>query len=1311
MTSSDLAQKPFYCREWVFQKLLHCFDQRSNWKTCGALLVGGAGCGKTSLCCEIVHPSGRLQRALNRRLLAYHFCQAQNINTLSVTHFIQSLVSQLSDSLPKSYKERLKSDPAIQESLSPINLVKDADDAFKKAVVFPLIDLELPKHTMFLLVDSVDEGLCTNDRSDPKFKNNSSKTITELLASHHHLFPQWLMLICTTRRQNKNIARMFSGFRKICIDDLRKSQVVRDIQQYILSRLESEESLRQHMSRDTAEMLNQLHIKSNGCFLYLERVLDGISDGCVVLREIKDIPGTLNGLYLWFCQRLLNSKHFSKVRPLLNVILASPEPLSEEQLSSIIHSVYQYMTAEEFHKRFSLLRRIFSLPRDSKVIQFHHSFGEWFLDVKHCTRRFLCSANEGHAMIAFHYTLRCSKPPGYEETHKLAYHLSRVNPLPVWTNFSDTNLLPLLWLIDSGAQISDSMTIPCYDRKTVNFLEGASNCFKSDVDLKSNKFETNFGLVSSPKFEKNLAVYSNTSLPSNLYEVDINGRNTLHLLAMDGNLNVLRDLLKTHSDINLEVNDNNGQTPLNIAARHGYLEVVELLLKYNCKIDHADVEGWTALRAAAWGGHSQVVELLLKHGADVECSDCEGRGALRAAAWGGHNDVVIKLLEAGANPNTTDGDGRTPLIAAAYMGHAHIVGKLLENGANINHQDSDGRTALSVAALCAPTNGGYAKVVTLLLESGAFVDHEDKDGMTPLLVAAFEGHRDVCEILLEAEADVDHCDKLGRTPLWAAASMGHPACVSLLLFWGCYVDSIDNEGRTVLSVSAAQGNNVVVSQLLDRGLDEQHRDNSGWTPLHYAAFEGHQVVCRTLLESGAKIDQTDNDGKPPLMLAAEEGHSDLVSEFLKNYGAPPDQKAHDGRTALRLAALEGHIEVVRSLVEHGVDVNKKDADGRSTLYVLALENHLAMAKFFIDPGGADVESTDSEGRTALHVSCWQGHCEMVSLLLKLGKANLNATDNENRTPLHLAAWQGHSVIVRLLIEHGANVNHACNQGATALGIASQEGNETCVRLLLMQGASPLVSDHCGRNAIKIAAKSGHDNIVKLLEQFCPIKTESNGFNTANTSCGSGSTTETKPSSAILVNPLLSCTNHAPIHDSSPIESPDSTAKRTSFVSNYSKSSSNLTDSTKSSHQDLPTQLTPLTFTQKLQQCSRRIKSRPTSKVLSPLQSPIYATPPHSPNSEEPSAPSIHVLTDDHFSRDTHMRIILGNKAVLKKSTSDSNYNKNLGNVKQKRNGIVTNPALRIMPAIRNGLEMAAGRKNKTPHLPTDSFKWRKETPL
>jgi len=65
---------------------------------------------------------------------------------------------------------------------------------------------------------------------------------------------------------------MFTGFRKIGLDDLTKSHVVRDVQQYILYRLDSEQPLRQHLSRDTAEILDKLHVKSNGCILYIKMV-------------------------------------------------------------------------------------------------------------------------------------------------------------------------------------------------------------------------------------------------------------------------------------------------------------------------------------------------------------------------------------------------------------------------------------------------------------------------------------------------------------------------------------------------------------------------------------------------------------------------------------------------------------------------------------------------------------------------------------------------------------------------------------------------------------------------------------------------------------------------------------------------------------------------------------------------------------------------------------------------------------------------------------------------------------------------------
>lgn len=64
--------------------------------------------------------------------------------------------------------------------------------------------------------------------------------------------------------------------------------------------------------------------------------------------------------------------------------------------------------------------------------------------------------------------------------------------------------------------------------------------------------------------------------------------------------------------------------------------------------------------------------------------------------------------------------------------------------------------------------------------------------------------------------------------------------------------------------------------------------------------------------------------------------------------------------------------------------------------------------------------------------------------------------------------------------------------------------------------------------------------------------------------------------------------------------------------------------------------------------------------------------------------------------------------------------------KPKRNGIVTNPALRLVPGLKNGLDFAAGRKHNSSARVTNSsvsgpvssvnsrpngFQWRKETPL
>ncbi|CAH1118393.1 unnamed protein product [Phaedon cochleariae] len=1537
-------KKKFYCREWAFQKLAHCLDQRPASKTCGALLLGGSGCGKTTFCSELCWPSqgpaSRQQRALNRRLLGYHFLQGHNEKSLSLSEFIRSLVTQILNHSTESHKERsirrrmaqetqnteegslcspklvknisyeqnlsencslpqeslysnvysenllsptleakksaeippvpslpanprtiiadaylekLKSDPEIQIALRAKNIEMNPDDCLKRALLFPLLEIDPPKTSLFILIDSIDElsfvySNSTLTRSKPRDRTSQSKTIAELLANHHHLFPQWLLLVCTAKKQSKSIAKMFTGFRKLSLDDLRKSQVVRDVQQYILARLDQENSLRQHISRDTAEMLNQLHIKSNGCFLYLEKVLDGVSDNFIVLREVREIPGTLNGLYLWLCQRLFNRRQFAKVQPLLNIILAAKCALNETLLFDIVRVYNPKITIEDFRKRFHLMNRIIVISKGGAIRLFHHSFAEWLLDIKHCTQKYLCNIFHGHCILAMYYTLH-AKALNNQEIYDYVFHLTRMEQ---YLNEKPSQKCPTLMYklsqeksnsISQGENSLEKTSTEIYS--DLKALQELTKNYEKELSLEMGNLETSFVEtensqnnlddspfnleldlsrteaklesvnIKSPVSEKNpiyAEIKKNKKLrphkppivghtESNALQNNLNSSSSapvqdpsergvldVHTLIvlwlinsgcnveeclLEGNEitgvnfgaflptdpKVLKLLLEAgaveevdvdgcdyESQMSLastsseqspeplfDVHDLHGQAALHVAARLGQTQVVKVLLEAGANSDQADVDGWTPLRAAAWGGHTEVVEILVQHNCSLDSVDAENRTALRAAAWSGHEEIVKVLLRHGADANLTDHEGRTALIAAAYMGHSEIVERLLDHGADVDHADADGRTALAVAALCAPRTPG-AGVVATLLERGASVDHKDKEGMTPLLVASFEGHRDVCELLLENEADVDHCDNGGRSPLWAAASMGHAPVVALLLFWGCCIDSMDSEGRTVLSVAAAQGCVEVVKQLLDRGLDEQHRDNSGWTPLHYSAFEGHQDVCEALLEAGARIDETDNEGKAPLALASQGGHTALVNLFIDKYNAPIDQRPHDGKTALRLAALEGHYDIVQILVSHGADINSKDADGRSTLYVLALDNRIAMSKYFIQ-NAADVETRDLEGRTPLHVSSWQGHTEMVTLLLTYGKAQVDACDLENRTALHSASWQGHSDIVKMLLEHGALPDHTCNQGATALGIAAQEGHELCVVALLEHGADPNHSDACGRNAVRVAAKSGHRGVVRLLEEYNARSHKMAHTSSSANSITSASTAETKPSCAILYPPggagdwtdqqrrsMVSLGNH----------------------SSNSKSSSNLTGSSQSSRhgdrQREPTQnIQPMSFTQQLQQCSRGGKTRPLSKLLSPLQSepqsPIYASPPLSPVNDVPNifgALNIYqpVLRhnnfakapDTHFARDTHMRIILGNSSNSpfskdkKSEQSSENPSSKSSNQKSKRNGIVTNPALRLVANVKNGLDTAAANLRKSasganPASKTNSFHWRKETPL
>uniref|UniRef100_A0A914WY43 Ankyrin repeat domain-containing protein 50 n=1 Tax=Plectus sambesii TaxID=2011161 RepID=A0A914WY43_9BILA len=1087
---SPLEGRPFFCREWTFTKIAHYLDQRPT--SGGLLIAGGSGSGKTAICSELSTPTvpRSRQHELSNRLAAIHFCQRSDAASLEAATLIRSLADQLAK-CPALAKELsvMMADDQVRKWLETPQCQNYPKEAIIHAIVEPLTAIQAPAQSLFIIVDSVDETNLADD--DPNFCD-----LMMFLASS---LPAWLLVVCTARRGCRAATIRLSSFRKVILDDLRRSCVVRDVQQYILRRLDIEPELRQQLDTETAEMLNQLHIKSAGCFLYLMLVLDGVRDGFIRLREVQHIPGTLNGLYLWLCQRMFaGGKGFGAVKIYFETLLAAREPMLKSDLYETVKAVNAALTPAIFEEQLNCFGgflvhcdedgAISSKLHTPKVMLFHLSFQEWLCDVKYCTRTFLCDAAEGHAAITQRLANRGALLSSTEIVC-FAYHLTSCPERPPFMPENQA-----AFMIDSGAQVQDLvLNCPVINEATTRLLLDAG----ADFINAANQVTP----ITELSDEEDKCSLSDSGSDNDVLahdQVDEDGCTALHRFAAEGKAGAVQELLTRGAYADVE--DRLGDSPLNVAAKYGHKEVCEYLLASGADANHVGNDGWTPLRSAAFAGHSETADLLLVKGALVDGSGENGRTSLRAAAWNNHDDIVCRLLKAGAKVDVIDSEGRSALHAAAYMGHKAIVEMLLANGAQANLGDVERRTALHMTV--AQNSGEHVAVARALIAGGADIDCRDSTGRSSLYCAALEGHDAMVAALLEAGADVDLADERQSTPLLAAAAGGHLTVVRLLLKHNAHADTVDMDGRTVLTVAAAQGDEALVRLLLDLGLDECHKDNFSWLPLHHAAFEGRPIACALLCDRNAQtVYATDREGRHPLIIAAEEGKVDVVRVLL-DHGAPIEQQTLEGHSALRLAAVAGQGAVIRLLVEHGANLEARDLDGNTALYALVLERQIEMAECLLSLG-ALTNATDIHGRSPLHVAAWQNDKPAVALLLRFGAA-IDSTDNHQCTPTMTALWRGHLDVVEFLLKSGANPNATTHQDAQILAIAAQEGRTEAVRLLLKYGADVGHCDAFGRTAMDMAAMQSHAEIVDLLLHRDRLSLSAIAMNASSTTSGGGS---------------------------------------------------------------------------------------------------------------------------------------------------------------------------------------------------------------
>ncbi|KAJ6636922.1 Ankyrin repeat domain-containing protein 50 [Pseudolycoriella hygida] len=985
------------------------------------------------------------------------------------------------------YYEMLTSNPEIFESLYADNIEKNPDDCFKKAILFPLLELTPPKNALLLLIDSIDENYINEGNliSTLKGRNSTkSRNVAELLSNHILLFPKWLFLVCTAKKQNKHITKIFNGFKKITLDDLRKSHVVKDVQEYIINRLNTDFKGSINLSKEVIESLNQLYIKSNGCILYLQKVLNGIKESFFSFREIKLIPCTLNGLYLYICQKSFNKKQYTKIRPILNVLLACSGFADQLFVLNCLRAHNYGIDAEEFDRRIHYMQNIL-IFNGNKIKIFHNSFCDWLVDVKFATKKFLCDVNEGHVMIAMYYTL-ISETLCPNLVRRYIYHLIKCGE---YMTAKNVDLDLILILLETKANLSD-----CFYTNLLNCCNVCEDECKSDENFLpktkeiiekflNNELNENFSSFLCDFFKPNLPTDPKTlkllietginnadcqlsyessmnspafteksqNIDSELAELLISSERSCQQESLQfQKLPASPDDSKTGTELKCEklsisrnhLTENHnfelhkGKALIHILANEGNFMLLERALKA-CKdpidLEIEDVNGQTALNIASRNGHLEIVQLLLSlkptsddakfNAVDVNHADRDGWTPLRSASWGGHTEVVKLLIEQPMCAiDLADKEERTALRAAAWSGHEDILKILLKAGADVNSVDKQGRTSLIAASYM-----GHYDIVEILLENGANVNHLDIDGRSALCVAALcgtSGYSRVISCLLEHGANTDQLDNDGMSPLLVSSFEGNNEVCELLLENGADPDLADFMGRTPLWAACTAGHAVVVKLLLFWGCGIDCMDSEGRTVLSIAAAQGNLETVRQLLDRGLDETHRDNAGWTPLHYAAFEGYADICTQLIES-GAKIDECDNEGKTALHLAAQEGRHSVIEALLSiHNRNgcVDLRAHDGKTSFRLACIEGQIECVKTLLN-FGCDVNLKDADSRTTLYILALENKVKIVKFLLDHSNINANIPDSEGRTALHVAAWQGHIEMVKLLITQGhADVN-------------------------------------------------------------------------------------------------------------------------------------------------------------------------------------------------------------------------------------------------------------------------------------------------
>lgn len=275
------------------------------------------------------------------------------------------------------------------------------------------------------------------------------------------------------------------------------------------------------------------------------------------------------------------------------------------------------------------------------------------------------------------------------------------------------------------------------------------------------------------------------------------------------------------------------------------------------------------------------------------------------------------------------------------------------------------------------------------------------------------------------------------------------AYVETYLRNGGATNARNTHGSTPLHEAVYEGDNAIIRLLLAKGADVNALDGYGNSPLHVACICGRKEVARMLLDIGADVDIT-SEGRTwtPLMLALNERYTDLAELLIARGANLNHVESQEGWTPLLVACEQGLTAISLQLIDAGGDVNAVltggDSRGKSAIHLTSYYGGIEIVKALIEVGVDVNAEPQGGGLTGLHWAAYNKHIDLLEFLLESGAdANIQAAGiYQDRGPLHFAVAADSAEMTRMLLEYDANPLLKDKEGTSPLDIALERNADS-----------------------------------------------------------------------------------------------------------------------------------------------------------------------------------------------------------------------------------------------------------------------------